>query len=644
MSDVLNTLDKYILKHTIAQLDSYVFNANIHILSSKKPTYKQLYLLKLGTTHIYKPKNTHRMIDDSNDHINSVNILCNSLDRQLQTKLKYIDHNTPVPKLYVRGPQYEIPNPNLDIHNFCKQVKIQITKKLDNINNIKHKHNSNYLPNDKLREYLRGLRELCTDDTIRVLKADKNLGWVVLDRHIYDREVNRHLNDRNTYEMISLDTYQQDMKTYLTRQDSLLKEYKEYLDDTVKEYLKRILKNKTYTIPTFKVLAKIHKLKDFHNLDELRFRNIIPNFNSFTMPLSKVIDYLISEYLENTHILKDTLTLVKQIHQLEIPSNSTLISMDFESLFTNIPIEDSINTIRIFLLESGVDINIINFICDSAQLVFNNNIFISEDNRYFRQIRGLAMGSQTVPKWANLYLYQKEKEYISKCGQMIYFTRLIDDGFGVIKGGEQIAMNFINGYKELFDIAITYEHSFYSLVMLDVVVSKGDHGESLDVRTYTKPTNKHLFITSKSFHPKHTLKGLIYGQLRRFIITNSKQVWYEEERRNFLEHLRNRGYKYKLLYPIFNKIKYSERNNILFSNNNNNNNNEKQILSIVHVYNTQLTNDIGFGGILHNEWQNATLDDRIRERFQTPMISFKRTANVSDLVNKHYKNANRPQP
>ena len=547
-------------------------------------------------------------------------------------RLKYKDNDSKPPSLYIPIPTYEIPNPNVEITAFCNYAKRQAIRKLENIN-ITYKHKTKHTPTKQsLDIHMQGLHELCKNEQIRVMQADKNLGFTVLDNDIFIRETNRHLNDTNTYRQINLDIYNDLKKQYLTQQTNLINSYDNILDHTVLTFMDRIVDN--YTIPKFKVLAKIHKLKNLNNLDALRFRNIIPNFNSYTMPLSRVLDYMINDYINNTHILKDTHTLVKHLDILQIPANSFLVSMDFESLFTNIPIYDSINTIRIFLLENGVNLDTINFICEGARLVFTNNIFVSEDKRYFLQIAGLAMGSQVVPKWANLYLYQKEKEYVKHYAKCIYFTRLIDDVFCVVEGTEKEVLDFINGYRQLFTIGITHELNFHSIVMLDVIISKGAYGTSLEVKTYEKPTNNHLYITQESFHAKHTLKGLILGQLRRYIITNSKAKWYYEQRESFYEHLRNRGYRYKLLYPLFRQLKYSDRHNILHTPKIKNNRRK----CIAHVYNTALTQELGLGGIIHSAWNSFNFSTEITDNLDCPMISFKRTANVQDVVNKLYAN------
>ena len=135
------------------------------------------------------------------------------------------------------------------------------------------------------------------------MQADKNLGFVILDESIYTREVNRHIQDNNTYTILTKREVESKQTIYLSFQKALVKRYKENLPDYVDKFMD-IASKLTIDISKFKVLVKMHKLVSFDNLDKLRFRAIIANHSSFTMPLSRVLDALLQ--LEHKHILKDT--------------------------------------------------------------------------------------------------------------------------------------------------------------------------------------------------------------------------------------------------------------------------------------------------------------------------------------------------
>ena len=68
------------------------------------------------------------------------------------------------------------------------------------------------------------------------------------------------------------------------------------------------------------------------------------------------------------------------------------------------------------------------------------------------------------------------------------------------------------------------EHSDMELTFLDVTVYKGDgffQTGHLDVKTYIKPTNKQLHVHASLYHSPGTSKGIIIGEAKRYLRTNS---------------------------------------------------------------------------------------------------------------------------
>ena len=73
-------------------------------------------------------------------------------------------------------------------------------------------------------------------------------------------------------------------------------------------------------------------------------------------------------------------------------------------------------------------------------------------------------------------------------------------------------------------IKFTSEHSDTELTFLDVTVYKGDRffqTGHLDVKTHVKPTNKQLYIHASLYHPPGTSKGIIIGEVKHYLRTNS---------------------------------------------------------------------------------------------------------------------------
>jgi len=83
--------------------------------------------------------------------------------------------------------------------------------------------------------------------------------------------------------------------------------------------------------------------------------------------------------------------------------NYILHSADFESLYTNIPVNKALIIISELYMNNPIE-EVTTYAFNSfLKLVLENNYF-SFNDRIFLQIKGIAMGTSCVPDIANLYL------------------------------------------------------------------------------------------------------------------------------------------------------------------------------------------------------------------------------------------------
>ena len=95
--------------------------------------------------------------------------------------------------------------------------------------------------------------------------------------------------------------------------------------------------------------AKTHKFIDMNqvNLDSLKFRPIISQIGTYTYSAAQVIgEYLKPLCNENPYIIKNTQDFANIIKaQPPLSELEEYVSYDVESLFTNIPLNDTIEYI-----------------------------------------------------------------------------------------------------------------------------------------------------------------------------------------------------------------------------------------------------------------------------------------------------------
>ena len=116
-----------------------------------------------------------------------------------------------------------------------------------------------------------------------------------------------------------------------------------------------------------------------------------------------------------------------------------MFTIDFKSLYTNIPVEDAIKCIKELVEEYTNVILNANFIVELLEIVLRNSL-MTFDGEYFQQIFGVIMGTNVAPILANIFMARLEQILKEKCKTdpklkwPCLFKRFIDDGFGIMEG------------------------------------------------------------------------------------------------------------------------------------------------------------------------------------------------------------------
>ncbi len=172
-------------------------------------------------------------------------------------------------------------------------------------------------------------------------------------------------------------------------------------------------------------LPKMHKLKSA--TDKLKVRPIVSCINGFNYGLSSYLARLVNQLIPKTHCADDTFSFLKDIKGIE-SSESYMVSYDVTSLFTNIPLNETIDLAvdLIFEHDPGIKISkqelkeLFHFATSQSHFLFDGN--------FFDQIDGVAMGSPLGPVLANLFMAIKEREWLSNCNSPpLFYRRYVDD-------------------------------------------------------------------------------------------------------------------------------------------------------------------------------------------------------------------------
>ena len=119
-----------------------------------------------------------------------------------------------------------------------------------------------------------------------------------------------------------------------------------------------------------------------------------------------------------------------------------MASLDVESLFTNIPLDETIEllTKKVFKNKRKVSGISRRDFKRLLEISTKGTVFFFNDH-YYRQRDGVAMGSPLGPALANAFLAHHETVWLEECPLSfapIFFARYVDDIFVLIRSSEHI--------------------------------------------------------------------------------------------------------------------------------------------------------------------------------------------------------------
>ena len=207
--------------------------------------------------------------------------------------------------------------------------------------------------------------------------------------------------------------------------------------------------------------------------------------------------------------------------------DSLLVTMDVNSLHTNIPHSDGVEACRSFFTVNTIDQTLNNDIPTLVDFILKHNLFVLEDEQYL-QINGTAMGKNGtfIRQYLMFYI---ENTFLSSFNiKLTAYFRYIDEIFLIWPHGIDTLQTFLeNANKTLPNISFSHEYSSTAVSFLDVM-TKINNG-IISTSLYKKNTDNHLNVHYTSCHPKHMKNSIIFSQLLRY-----KRIC--SDRKDFIKH------------------------------------------------------------------------------------------------------------
>ena len=199
------------------------------------------------------------------------------------------------------------------------------------------------------------------------------------------------------------------------------------------------------------------------------------------------------------------------------------LAADIESLYTNVPILEAIDSIIDLCIQFNIDtcgISIEDF-CKLLSLALCDNYFKYND-KYYAQGDCLAMGNRLSVIAANCFVYSLEKKLYSKLNtnakHLCFRVRYIDDIFIII---DKIQISY-----DLLKLEMVSLHSNIKFTYTNVVAITEQRINFLDVcifitngilktGLYREPTHSNTALNFQSSHTYNIKLGVAVGQFKR---------------------------------------------------------------------------------------------------------------------------------
>ena len=238
-----------------------------------------------------------------------------------------------------------------------------------------------------------------------------------------------------------------------------------------------------------------------------------------------------------------------------------MVSFDVSSLFTNVPLEFTIDLI----LEKVYKKKLVKTRLKREEMkelleMCTKEMHFSFDGRIYQQTDGVCMGSPLGPVLANVFMVHLEETLAPKMiDSMPVWKRYVDDTFTAVKKGE---IDDIIVKLNSFHPNIKFTHEFEaerSIAFLDVKIMRQEDG-TVQTGVYRKPTNSNVYIHWDSYAPEQWKVGTLLGMIRRAYEICSNEHELTKELTLLTDVFTNiNGYPKSLVERILKKVK-AEKN------------------------------------------------------------------------------------
>ena len=210
-----------------------------------------------------------------------------------------------------------------------------------NVKNIAYSHFNNFKQSDVFSpifnlQDLRILKNFCSNPDIVICKPDKGRGVVILDKTLYKCKIKETISNPDKFSQIH---------------QNIIK-YSKQIEDKINRFLSSLKSKNVFSDLTYKSLfcsgtgpGTLYGLPKTHKANfssKPSFRPIFAAYNTASYKISKFLVPILQPLTTNQYTINNSKSFLSDLSTFTSPINAVMASLDVESLFSNIPLIETI--------------------------------------------------------------------------------------------------------------------------------------------------------------------------------------------------------------------------------------------------------------------------------------------------------------
>jgi len=342
---------------------------------------------------------------------------------------------------------------------------------------------------------LKTLKDLSKNPDVIITKPDKGQGVVLMNRSDYvKKKVDDILKDKTKFSQIP------------NKPESLIIKN----EDKLNSFLRKLKKEEVINESTYSSLFTsgsrpgiLYGLPKIHKAN-LPVRPILSALGTINYNVSKFFIPILKRLTLNQYTIQNTFTFVQKLIEIPHANDYVLASFDVTNLFTNVPLDETIDIIMNSLFEKSDKVLGFNRMYFKKLLdIATKDIMFWFNGTLYKQIEGVAMGSPLGPTLANIFMCYNESKWLENCPiefKPKHYFRYVDDTLLLFKSEDEVNkfLEYLNNQHPNIKFTCEIEQNGH-LPFLDIDISRDMN--SFVSSVYRKPTYTGLTTKFNSYIP-----------------------------------------------------------------------------------------------------------------------------------------------